>query len=83
MWDILEITKMSDQTQVKQIKDQKEKRSAGITSGYTTPAKSKRPFTEVAKSSAEEICLAKQPGRGNMFRRKSPWPKCDSINEQI
>ena len=57
LWDKLEITRMSDQTKGKQIKDQKEKRSAGIASGHTTPAKSKRPFTEVANSSAEEIVL--------------------------
>ena len=48
---------MSDQTKGKQIKDQKEKKSVGIASGHTTPARSKRPFTEVANSSAEEIVL--------------------------
>ena len=45
---------MSDK--VKQGKDN-EKKKPGISSGHTTPAKPKRPFSEVSNSSAEEITL--------------------------
>ena len=45
---------MSDK--VKQGKDN-EKKKPGISSGHTTSAKPKRPFSEVSNSSAEEITL--------------------------
>ena len=34
-----------------------DKKKAGVSSGHTTPAKAKRPFLEVANSSAEELVL--------------------------
>lgn len=53
MRDILYTVTMSDPNKVKQ----KDKKALGVASGHTTPAKSKRPFVEVANSSAEEITL--------------------------
>lgn len=48
---------MSKQNEQKQNAQKSGLKKPGTTSGYATPAKAKRPFTEVADCSAEEITL--------------------------